>query len=77
MINEDLNESIKSNTGRNPSTPSLKLEQSAEQKKKSVERPVKIPEPIEVVEMEHELEGLPVEEDQLIKNIFKENEPPA
>jgi hypothetical protein len=41
-----------------------------------VERaPVKIAEPIEVVELEHELEELPEEEDLLIKNIFKENEP--
>lgn len=77
MINEDLNESIKSNTGRNTNTPSLKLEQSAEQRKRSVERPVKLAsEPIEVVEMEHEMEGLPDEEDLLIKNIFKENEQP-
>jgi len=37
--------------------------------------PVKITEPIEVFEMEHEIEGLPDEVDLLIKNIFKENEP--
>jgi hypothetical protein len=43
-------------------------------KKKSP--PVKVTEPIEVVELEHELEGLPEEEDQLIKNIFRENEQP-
>jgi hypothetical protein len=43
-------------------------------KKKSP--PLKAAEPIEVVELEHELEGLPEEEDQLIKNIFRENEQP-
>ena len=80
VINEDLEESIKSNTGRN--TPcqdkdSMKLaeqQQQSEAKRQSIERPEKKIEPVEVMEMEHEISLVPEEDEQLIKNIFKENE---
>jgi hypothetical protein len=81
VINEDLNESIKSNTGRNtpnqtPQTPKDSIRVQSDQKK-SIEKVEKVEikiEPIEVMEMEHDGEIVPEEEEVLIKNIFKENE---
>lgn len=71
VINEDLEESIKSNTGRNTpvQTPKENTQNSvrmSESKRLSVERIEKkseLEQPIDILEMEHEITTVPEEDD--------------
>jgi hypothetical protein len=68
VINEDLNESIKSNTGRN--TPQQSRGEIVPAEKSTDKRTA-----LEVMEMEIEQEAaLPDEQHEFVQNIFKDNE---